>query len=72
MLKCAYDVCVDSTAKLSFSYIAKVLDKWYKNGVKKPEDIKKMNEEKSKKKNGIQSAASYDISAFEKMLNSDD
>lgn len=72
MLKCAYDVCVDSTAKLSFSYIAKVLEKWHKNGVKKPEDIKKMSEEKPKKKNGIQSAASYDISAFEKMLNSDD
>lgn len=72
ILKCAYDVCVDSTAKLSFSYIAKVLEKWHKNGVKKPEDIKKMSEEKPKKKNGIQSAASYDISAFEKMLYSDD
>lgn len=72
MLKCAYDVCVDATAKLNFPYIAKVLDKWYKNGVKKPEDIKKMSEEKPKKGSGLKNAGGYDLSAFEESLNSDE
>lgn len=72
MLKMAYDVCIDSTAKLSFPYIGKVLEKWHKNGIKTPEDINKKNEEKTNKSPSLKNAGGYDLSAFEKMLKSDD
>ncbi len=72
MLKCAYDVCVDATAKISFPYIDAVLEKWYKNGIKKPEDIQKENNPKPKKADGVKNSGGYDISAFEDFLNSDD
>lgn len=39
MLQCAYDQCVNHTGKINFSYINKVLEQWFANGYKKPEDI---------------------------------
>ncbi|MBO5358331.1 MAG: DnaD domain protein [Clostridia bacterium] len=64
MLEAAYDVCVDATSGVSFSYINKVLENWYKSGFKTVSDIKK--EEKPDKKHG----GAYDLDLFEKMLNS--
>ena len=64
MLEAAYDVCVDATSGVSFSYINKVLENWHKSGFKTVLDIKK--EEKPDKKHG----GAYDLDLFEKMLNS--
>ncbi len=64
MLEAAYDICVDATAGVSFSYIAKVLENWHTSGYKTTDDIKKNN--KADKKQG----GAYDLDLFEKMLNS--
>lgn len=64
MLEAAYDVCVDATSSISFSYINKVLENWHKSGYKAPADIK--NESKRDNKQG----GAYDLDLFEKMLNS--
>ncbi len=63
MLREAYERCVDSTGKLSFPYIAKILDKWYKDGIKTAADIK---DDKAAQKHD--SIASYDSSLFDRML----
>ena len=64
MLEAAYDVCVDATAGVSFSYIGKVLENWHTSGYKTPIEIVK--ETKQDKKQG----SAYDLDLFEKMLNS--
>ncbi len=66
MLEAAYDICVDATAGVSFSYIAKVLENWHTSGYKSPAEIVK--EAKQDKKQG----GAYDLDLFEKMLNSKD
>lgn len=70
LIKKAYDVCIDSKAKLSMAYIAKILEEWHKNGDEAPTDTEK-SKKRTKPKDGNDFAA-YDINAFEKMLNSDD
>ena len=60
-LKEAYDICVDSKSKYSFSYIAKIIENWH-NGSEK---------EKSSNKNS-QNNITYDIDLYEKMVNSKD
>lgn len=71
LLKSAYDICIDATSKLSFPYIAKLIEQWHKNGFKSSEDIKNSSrtDKKNQKKNDF---AAYDLDLFEKMLNSDD
>lgn len=69
LLKAAYDVCVDTKSKFSFSYIAAVLESWHKKGVKTPDDIEKAD--KSRQKKTAQNFAGYDLEAVEKMLNGD-
>ena len=64
MLTSAYDVCVNATGSISFPYIAKVLEKWHKNGFKTTDDIK--TDVKTEEKHG----AAYDLDLFEKMINS--
>lgn len=66
MLKKAYDVCIDSKAKINFPYIAKIIENWHASGYKTPTDIKTPN----KQNNKMQGA--YDIDLFEKMINSKD
>lgn len=75
MIREAYDRCVDSTGKVRFSYINKILERWNAQGVRTPEEAKK---EKNEKPSGKPAAAdskrktSYDINEFEKMaLNGD-
>ena len=65
MLERAYDECVNHNVKLSFPYVAKILEKWHEKGYKVPDDI----EVKKPEKDGF---ASYDMDEFEKMLNSKD
>ena len=39
MLKAAYDICVDKKTKLSFAYVAKILESWHAAGYKTPADV---------------------------------
>lgn len=64
LLREAYNRCIDSTGKLSMPYIAKILEKWHKDGVKTPADIK--GERTDTKKS--ETMAAYDTSLFDKML----
>ncbi len=60
ILTAAYDICVDAKGSLIFSYVAKILEDWHKNGYKNTEKVKK------EQKHG----AAYDLDLFEKMINS--
>ncbi len=69
MLKAAYDACIDSKTKLSFAYVAKIIESWHKDGITTPEHI---TEKKQKPKTqGKNDYAGYDLDLFEKMLNND-
>ena len=70
LLKCAYDACVDSKAKISMPYIGKILESWHKKGIKSPDELQKAAVEKPAQSRN--SLAAYDIDLFEKMLNSDE
>lgn len=52
VLKAAYDACIDSTAKLSFPYIKKILEGWHKQGIKTAEDIAALENSKPTTQNG--------------------
>lgn len=67
MLERAYEECVNTKSKFSFSYTAKIIENWHSNGYKKPQDIEE-KKPKLKEKN----FAAYDLDLFEKMLNSKD
>ena len=72
MLKAAYDVCIDSKAKISFPYINKILEKWHTAGYKTTQDVKAGEEKRAaKSKETVKSFAGYDLAAFEAKLNSD-
>ena len=64
LLKAAYDACIDSKTKLSFAYVAKIVENWHKDGVASPEQIQKREKTKPQGKNDY---AGYDIDLFEKM-----
>ncbi len=66
MLVLAYEICVDTKSKFIFSYTAKIIESWYKNGSKTPQDVQKTTNSNDK----MQGA--YDIDLFEKMLNGKD
>lgn len=74
MLKIAYDSCVNSTGKLSFAYIDKVLNTWFDAGFKKPEDITdtpakgKQPAKKELKKASQSRSSSYDINELEELI----
>lgn len=68
MLKIAYDKCIDSTGKLSFPYIDKIIVKWNANGVKRPQDI---DESKPSAKSG-KTDTSYDIGQIKSKSNNFD
>ena len=65
LLKAAYDTCIDSKAKLSMPYIAKIIEQWHKEGVTSADEIKKNQASKPQVKNDY---AGYDLDQYEKML----
>ena len=65
VLKAAYDTCIDSKAKLSVPYIAKIIEQWHKEGVTSADEIKKNQASKPQVKNDY---AGYDLDQYEKML----
>lgn len=68
LLKAAYDACVDQKTKLSFPYVAKIIESWHKDGITTPSQIT----QKSGKPTPKNDYAGYDLDLFEKMLNKDD
>ncbi len=69
MLKQAYDACINQKAKISFPYIAKIIEVWHKKGVDTPQKAAAQAAAKSARaKNDY---AGYDLDLFEKMLEED-
>lgn len=75
MLRFAYERCVDTKGELNMDYINGILKKWYMAGWKCPEDVKdsasqapnaKPAKANKKSNKAPESAASYDIDAYEK------
>lgn len=74
MIREAYDRCVDSTGKVRFSYINKILERWNTQGVHSLAEARSEKNEKKAPKAAAekQRGTSYDIDEFEKMaLNGD-
>lgn len=79
MIYLAYEEMADHTQKMSFQYMDKVLQSWYQNGIKTPEDVAAAKAKplsgtaqntSGTKKSG--SKTSYDINEFEKSVVSTD
>ncbi len=66
MLVQAYDRCVNSTTKLSFAYIDKILGKWYQKGIKTPDQIEQAE---TKPLKSTARSRSYDLQAIEQQFN---
>jgi len=60
LVKLAYEICVNRTGKLSFSYINSILNAWHEKGFATPEQAK------SEQKHGVKAgkAPSYDIDEY--------
>ena len=61
MLAAAYERCVDNTGKFSAAYMNKVLERWYKEGLKTPEDVTAAEERKAQEKNRPKSYNTDDV-----------
>ena len=58
----AYDITVEKTGKLSYAYMAKILDNWHTSGIKTAEDLEKSEEQyKNKQK---MSMSTFDADEF--------
>ena len=69
IIKFAYDICVDHTAKLSFDYMNKVLEAWHKKGAKTLDEIKTIEENATNKKTKSDKAqVTYDIDKYKDKL----
>ena len=63
MIKCAYEETVNNTASPSISYANKVLENWYAEGIKTPEDAKLKKEKRNGSPKGGQ-ATSFNVDDF--------
>lgn len=63
MIKCAYEETVNATSKPSVSYAGKVLESWYTEGLKTPEDVKRAKESRNGASSSA-SAASFNVDDF--------
>lgn len=68
MIREAYERCVNSTGKMTFSYMNKILERWYKNGIATPAQAKAEADARTKKRmeHTVQERT-YDIDAFEEL-----
>ena len=69
MIYLAYEEMANHTDKISFAYMNKVLENWHEAGVKSPEDVDRLRQEKAAAKPKPKKAAeghapSYDLDAF--------
>ena len=72
ILMLAYDMCIDAISKVRFSYINKILEKWYKAGVKSIEDISKVEESGKTNKSTKKYDVSYDLDKISNKFNNFD
>lgn len=68
LLLAAYDECINNKNKLSFPYIAKIIENWHNSGIASPEEL----DEKKSSNDEKESFAAFDIDLYEKMINSKD
>ncbi|MCI8497540.1 MAG: DnaD domain protein, partial [Clostridiales bacterium] len=69
LVRTAYDVCIDSTGKMSFAYMNKVLERWQRDGIRTPAQALEQKEKRrasSKKQDKPQAKTSYDLDAYER------
>jgi len=74
-LTLAYDVCIDNKTKLSFAYVAKVIENWRKENLETAEDVKKYLSKNTNSAGGKKKKydyAGYDIELYEKSLDTED
>lgn len=72
LLKKAYDTCIDSKAKFSMAYVAKILENWHKDGIASPQDVSlksKALANRSKPQKINNDFGGYDLDKYEQMLN---
>lgn len=69
LLKIAYNNCMDAIHKLRFAYIDSIIENWYKNGVKSPEDIKNQDDKVPSKAESKPRTSSYDINRIKGKFN---
>ena len=62
VIRIAYDKTVDSTGKLSFAYLSKILSNWHEKGIKTAEQAAAESITKPQKSSN---GSSFDISSFE-------
>lgn len=78
MIRAAYDRCVDSTGKVRFNYINKILERWYKQEIRTIDEVKADGERRNERPAADSSRKpaktaetsknqSYDLDDFEKM-----
>ncbi len=67
LLKAAYDACIDSKTKLSMPYVARIIERWHKDGITSPQEIKSRDANATGSKNN--DYGGYDLNKYEQMLN---
>ncbi len=65
IIKLAYEICCDANGSFNFSYVDKVLENWFKAGVKTLTDAENENRKFAEQKGkGASGAASFDTTEF--------
>lgn len=63
MIKCAYEETINATSKPSVAYAGKVLESWFSEGLKTPDDVKRAKEKRNGGGNSAQ-ATSFNVDDF--------
>ena len=65
MIREAYDRCIDSTGKMSMSYMNKILEKWHAGGIRTPMEAAA---EGASRKKAEKRETTYDLDEFENLI----
>lgn len=72
LLKAAYDKCVDTKSKFSFSYVSAIIEAWHTKGIKTPKEAEEKDRKITPAKNGKKYGyGGYDLDKFNEMINKD-
>lgn len=70
ILRKAYDACVDATSDFSIPYIKKILERWYKAGIRSGIDLAKyLESESNSTSKKTDKKETFDVDQFNKALN---
>ncbi len=64
VIRLAYDITVDTIQKPAPKYTNSILEKWYTEGLRTPDDVQTYLDAERAKKEGAQPAKSYDVEDF--------